>query len=75
MFALEPQSPVPLVTQIVDGFRRLIDDQTLRPGAKVPSVRHFAATHEVSAFTVADAYDRLVAQGRLVSRPQAGFFV
>ena len=75
MFALEPQSPVPLVTQIVDGFRRLIDEQTLRPGAKVPSVRHFAATHEVSAFTVADAYDRLVAQGRLVSRPQAGFFV
>jgi DNA-binding transcriptional MocR family regulator len=75
MFSLQPHSPVPLVTQIVDGFRRLIDEHTLRPGAKVPSVRQFAASHEVSAFTVADAYDRLVAQGCLVSRPQQGFFV
>lgn len=75
MFTLQPQSTTPLVTQIVDGFRRLIADQSLRPGAKLPSIRHFAATHGVSVFTVVEAYDRLVAQGWLVSRAHAGFFV
>lgn len=72
---LHPEASVPLVSQIVDGLRRLIADQTLRAGAKLPSIRAFAATHAVSVFTVVEAYDRLVAQGWLVSRANAGFFV
>lgn len=75
MFILSPQSPTPLVTQIVGGLRRLIVEQSLRPGAKLPSIRAFAASHGVSVFTVVEAYDRLVAQGWLVSRTNAGFFV
>lgn len=75
MFTLQPQSATPLVTQIVDGLRRMIVDGGLRAGAKIPSIRQFAKTHAVSVFTVVDAYDRLVAQGYLVSRPHAGFFV
>ena len=75
MFTLQPDSPTPLVTQIVDGLRRLIADGSLRPGAKIPSIRQFAKTHQVSVFTVVEGYDRLVAQGYLVSRPHSGFFV
>ncbi|MGR6806585.1 aminotransferase-like domain-containing protein [Sphaerotilus natans] len=75
MFTLQPQSSIPLVTQIVDGLRRLIDDGSLRAGTKVPSIRQFAHAHEVSVFTVVEAYDRLVALGYLVSRPHSGFFV
>ena len=75
MFTLNPDSPTPLVSQIVDGFRRLIGEQSLRPGAKLPSIRAFAASHGVSVFTVVEAYDRLVAQGWLISRANAGFFV
>lgn len=75
MLDLQPRSSVPLITQIVDGYRRLIESRALRPGTKVPSVRQFAAAHEVSVFTVVEAYDRLVAQGWLVSRPHQGFFV
>ncbi|RQP25611.1 aminotransferase-like domain-containing protein [Piscinibacter terrae] len=75
MLALNPESPTPLVSQIVDGYRRLIGDQTLKPGAKLPSIRAFAASHGVSVFTVVEAYDRLVAQGWVVSRATAGFFV
>ena len=75
MLTLHPDTSVPLVSQIVDGLRRLISDQTLRPGAKLPSIRAFAAAHAVSVFTVVEAYDRLVAQGWLVSRTNAGFFV
>ena len=75
MLQLHPDSSTPLVNQIIDGLRELIDKQTLKPGAKVPSIRAFAATYSVSTFTVVEAYDRLVAQGLLVSRGNAGFFV
>jgi DNA-binding transcriptional MocR family regulator len=66
---------MPLVSQIVDGLRQRIAEQALKPGAKLPSIRAFAASHNVSVFTVVEAYDRLVAQGWLVSRANAGFFV
>lgn len=75
MLKLSPEASAPLVGQIVDGLRRLIAEQSLRAGAKLPSIRAFAAAHAVSVFTVVEAYDRLVAQGWLVSRANAGFFV
>lgn len=75
MFSLNPQSTTPLVVQIVEGFRLLIQEGSLRAGSKAPSIRQFAHAHEVSVFTVVDAYDRLVAQGYFASRPHSGFFV
>ncbi len=75
MLPLNPELPVPLVQQIVEGFQRLIAEQSLRAGAKVPSIRQFAHSHSVSVFTVVEAYDRLVAQGWFVSRASAGFYV
>jgi len=75
MFSLNPQSAMPLVLQIVDGFRLAIQEGSLRPGSKAPSIRQFAHAHGVSVFTVVDAYDRLVAQGYFTSRPHSGFFV
>ncbi len=75
MFALQPHSNIPLVQQIVANVIALIEQGKLRSGAKLPSIRQFAKAHAVSIFTVADAYDRLVAQGHLVSRASTGFFV
>lgn len=75
MLILKHDSSVPLVTQIVEGLRCMVADQSLKPGTKLPSIRAFAASHGVSVFTVVEAYDRLVAQGWLVSRANAGFFV
>jgi DNA-binding transcriptional MocR family regulator len=64
-----------LADQIVAGIRRQIEDRHLRTGSKVPSIRSFADTYNVSRFTVVEAYDRLVAMGYLHSRPGAGFYV
>ena len=75
MFTLNPQSATPLVLQIVAGFCAAIDGGELRAGSKAPSIRQFAHAHNVSVFTVVDAYDRLVAQGYFASRPHSGFFV
>jgi len=68
------QAPT-LVDQIVDAYARAIQAQALRPGMAVPSVREFARTYQVSTFTVAGAYGRLVAQGWLSARPGAGYRV
>jgi len=64
----------PLVDQIVSGIKRQIDDRLLRPGTRLPSIRSFAGSHDVSRFTVVEAYDRLVAMGYLQSRRGAGFY-
>jgi DNA-binding transcriptional MocR family regulator len=76
MFSLtvSPNGDRPLTDQIVAGIKRQIDDRYLRPGTKLPSIRSFAETHNVSRFTVVEAYDRLVAMGYLQSRPGAGFY-
>jgi DNA-binding transcriptional MocR family regulator len=75
MFVLDPKSTTPLVTQIVGGFRLMVEDGSLRAGAKAPSIRQFAHAHGVSVYTVVDAYDRLVALGYFQSQAHSGFFV
>jgi len=64
-----------LADQIVCAVAARVDDRLLPAGARMPSIRQFAASHGVSAFTVVASYDRLVAQGYLESRRGAGFFV
>ncbi|WP_426107015.1 PLP-dependent aminotransferase family protein [Massilia sp. TSP1-1-2] len=64
-----------LIDQIVRAVAARIDDKLLRSGARMPSIRAFAAAHGVSAFTVVASYDKLVAKGYVESRRGAGFFV
>ena len=64
-----------LIDQIVRSVAARIDDRVLRAGARMPSIRQFAATQGVSPFTVVGAYDKLVARGYLESRRGAGFFI
>ena len=64
-----------LTDQIVKGIQRLVEARELRYKSCLPSIRQFAADHDVSKFTVVQAYDRLVASGHIQSRPGAGFFV
>jgi DNA-binding transcriptional MocR family regulator len=72
---VSPNSDRPLTDQIVAGIKRQIDDRHLRSGTKLPSIRNFAETYDVSRFTVVEAYDRLVAMGYLQSRRGAGFYI
>jgi DNA-binding transcriptional MocR family regulator len=72
---LSRTSGEPLVDQIVRALRVRIDQRLLRGGARMPSIRQFAASHQVSCFTVVASYDKLVAHGYLESRRGAGFFV
>ncbi|KRB07485.1 GntR family transcriptional regulator [Achromobacter sp. Root170] len=69
------QADATLVAQLADGLARRIDEQGLRPGTRLPSIRKMAEQSGVSRFTVVEAYDRLVARGLVQSRRGAGFFV
>ena len=52
-----------------------IAGRSLVPGARLPSVRSFAKTMQVSVSTVVEAYERLAAEGVIRSRPGSGFYV
>lgn len=63
------------VAHVMDTIRQRIAARQLLPGARLPSIRGFAAAIHVSKSTVVDAYDRLAAEGVIRSRPGAGFYV
>jgi DNA-binding transcriptional MocR family regulator len=75
IISINSQDSLPLVEQVVQGVKQLIDLQNIRPGSRLPSIRQFATDHQISRFTVVQAYDRLVASGHLSSRKGSGFYV
>ncbi|WP_028536856.1 PLP-dependent aminotransferase family protein [Paludibacterium yongneupense] len=64
-----------LVERLCASICSAIKSGQLPPGARLPSIRRQAAELGVSTFTVADAYDRLLTQGHIQSRPGSGFYV
>jgi DNA-binding transcriptional MocR family regulator len=60
---------------VMDAVRLKISSRSLSPGDRLPSVRRFAETMKVSASTVVEAYDRLVAEGVIAARRGSGFYV
>ncbi len=64
-----------LVDQIVSSIKQELSHGTFAAGTALPSVRGLAKQHGLSAYTVAEAYQRLVSLGLIVSRPGAGYRV
>lgn len=65
----------PLQTQIYDQLKASILDGTAAPGTRLPSSRALADQFAISRNTVLLAYEQLLAEGYLESRPGAGTFV
>lgn len=63
------------VAMVMASVRQRIAGRSLTPGAKLPSVRSMATMLKVSTSTVVEAYERLVAEGAIRSRPGSGFYV
>lgn len=64
-----------LVEKVMTIIRDRISAMSLMPGARLPSIRRLSETMSVSKSTVVEAYDRLVAEGIIVARRGAGFYV
>lgn len=71
----EDEAGPTLVGRVMRAVRELVATRSAMPGARLPSIRRMAETQGVSKSTVVEAYDRLAAEGVVVSRPGSGFFV
>ena len=63
-----------VVESVMAEIRQRIAARVLTPGARLPSIRAFAGTMNVSKSTVVEAYERLAAEGAIRSRPGSGFY-
>lgn len=75
ILSLNSNDSLPLIDQIANAVKKMIDDRAIRSGARMPSIRSFAQNHGISRFTVVQAYDKLVAMGYLYSKQGSGFYV
>jgi DNA-binding transcriptional MocR family regulator len=72
---LTAPAPAPLYVELARSLEQLIEQGTLRPGHRVPSVRRMSLQRDVSISTVLQAYTLLENRGFLEARPQSGYYV
>lgn len=72
---LTKPTSAPLYVELADSLQQLVEQGTLRPGHRVPSVRRMALQRDVSISTVLQAYTMLENRGFLEARPQSGYYV
>ena len=71
--SVDPMST--LYEQLADALAQRINDGSLQPGERLPSVRQACAQAHVSPATVFQAYDLLETRGLIEARPRSGFYV
>ncbi|MCG7600235.1 PLP-dependent aminotransferase family protein [Halomonas sp. McH1-25] len=72
---IDPDSCTPLASQVAEGIRDWIVKHGAGGGSRLPSIRRLSSDLGVSRNTTIEAYERLVAQGLVRSRPGSGFYV
>ena len=73
--SIEAEAGLTRVEAVMGAIARRIDGRAMTAGTRLPSIRAFAQAMGVSKSTVVEAYDRLLAEGAIVSRPGSGFYV
>ena len=61
--------------QVAEGIEKMIDDEVLRIGDKLPSVRVLSEEYGISMGTAFQAYYHLEGRGLIESRPKSGYYV
>ncbi|WP_182344844.1 PLP-dependent aminotransferase family protein [Comamonas koreensis] len=64
-----------LIQQVMAHVRAGMASRSYLPGTRLPSVRQQAGLLGMSVSTVVEAYERLAAEGLVVARPGAGFYI
>jgi GntR family transcriptional regulator/MocR family aminotransferase len=75
VLTVDPKSPMSLQQQVRQRIVDAISHGTLRPGRRLPASRQLARQARVSRNTITLAYDSLLAEGHLQSRPRSGIYV
>jgi GntR family transcriptional regulator/MocR family aminotransferase len=72
---LQLESKTPIYLQIYEYMKREISQGSLPAGTRLPSHRNLAVQLNVSRITVESAYQQLLAEGYVESKPKRGIFV
>ncbi|MGI6211330.1 MAG: PLP-dependent aminotransferase family protein [Anaerovoracaceae bacterium] len=67
-------SKKPLYEQLYEYLKREILDGGIAAGEKLPSLRSIARQLEISVTTAESAYNQLLVEGYIQSRPQSGYY-
>jgi GntR family transcriptional regulator / MocR family aminotransferase len=65
----------PIYVQLYTAIVAEIHEGSLKRDEKLPSVRNLSKTMNISKTTVENAYNQLLAEGYVYSKPQVGYFV
>src|ERR1700749_261985 len=65
----------PIYLQVAEGLEKLIGDETLKIGDKLPSVRMLSEEYGISMGTAFQAYYHLEGKGLVEARPKSGYYV
>ena len=72
---LNEETAVPLYQQLFGYIRDAILNRDILPGEKLPSLRSLSRSLNISITTVELAYNQLLVEGYISSRPRSGYFV
>ena len=73
-YVLDPASPTPLYEQLYRCIKEDLLAGVIAGGEKLPSKRALAENLNVSRITVESAYQQLLTEGYLQSRPRSGYY-
>ena len=71
---LDSALKMPLYEQLYRGIKDQILAGQIAGGEKLPSKRALAETLNISCITVENAYEQLLAEGYLISKPRSGYY-
>lgn len=72
---LDHRNDRPMYVQLYEEIKRQIEEKVLSQGVILPSIRQLAEYLKISKNTVDHAYQQLVAEGYIESRPRSGYSV
>jgi GntR family transcriptional regulator/MocR family aminotransferase len=72
---LNNSSKSPLYEQLYNHIKEDILSKKILAGEKLPSKRQLAAHLKISVMTVETAYEQLISEGYIFSRPKSGYYV
>lgn len=75
MIYLDKDKNIPLYEQIYENIKNKIIDGYLKNGMKLKSIRYLAKELNISINTVETAYEHLIAEGYIISKPRVGYIV
>ena len=64
-----------LYLQVAEGLEKMIGEETLKIGDKLPSVRVLSEEYGISMGTAFQAYYHLEGKGLIEARPKSGYYV